>query len=72
VSVQRLSGGLSPAAGGDPRTFPQVWNATATVIDGVVSEAVRSADVRTVVALTQAEYDDIAVPDSETLYVITD
>jgi hypothetical protein len=29
VAVTRLSGGLSPADGGDPRTFPAIWNGTA-------------------------------------------
>jgi hypothetical protein len=72
MAVTRLSGGLTPGAAGDPRTFPQIWNATADVIDDVVDEAVRSEDVRSIVALTQAEYDAITVPDPETLYVITD
>jgi hypothetical protein len=66
MAVQRLAGGNTPANGGDPRTFPAIWNATADVID----EAVLSEDVRTVVVLTQAEYDAISVPDPETLYVI--
>jgi hypothetical protein len=100
VTVQRLSGGLTPGSAVDPRTFPAIWNAAADVIDGNTSnvaslngdvfvlqddvgylqsdvaslqaEAVLSTDVRSIVALTQAEYDDIAVPDPETLYVITD
>jgi hypothetical protein len=29
MSIERLSGGLTPADGGDPRTFPAIWNATA-------------------------------------------
>jgi len=33
MAVQRLSGGNTPAAGGDPRTFPQIWNATADYIE---------------------------------------
>jgi hypothetical protein len=68
MAITRLTGGLTPANGADPRTFPAVWNAAADVID----EAVLSDDVRTIVALTQAEYDAISVPDPETLYVITD
>jgi len=35
MSVTRLSGGLVPADGSDPRTFPSIWNATADVIDQV-------------------------------------
>jgi hypothetical protein len=29
MSVTRLSGGVTPADGGDPRTFPAIWNGTA-------------------------------------------
>lgn len=45
--------------------------------DGTVSipsldGTVRSETVTTIESLTQAEYDNIAVPDPATLYVITD
>jgi hypothetical protein len=33
MSVTRLTGGLTPADGGDPRTFPAIWNATADYIE---------------------------------------
>jgi hypothetical protein len=33
MSVTRLTGGLTPGAGGDPRTFPAIWNATADYIE---------------------------------------
>ena len=33
MTVTRLTGGLAPGDGGDPRTFPAIWNATADVID---------------------------------------
>jgi hypothetical protein len=33
VTVTRLSGGLTPGVGGDPRTFPAIWNATADTIE---------------------------------------
>lgn len=36
--VTRLSGGLTPADGSDPRTFPTIWNATATEIETVQSD----------------------------------
>jgi hypothetical protein len=29
MAVQRLAGGNTPANGGDPRTFPAIWNGTA-------------------------------------------
>jgi len=31
--VTRLSGGLTPADGADPRTFPAIWNDTADVVE---------------------------------------
>lgn len=33
MAVTRLSGGLTPADGADPRTFPAIWNATADDIE---------------------------------------
>jgi hypothetical protein len=33
TTVTRLVGGVSPADAGDPRTFPQIWNATADLIE---------------------------------------
>jgi hypothetical protein len=36
--VTRLIGGLSPANGADPRTFPLIWNATADVIEQTESD----------------------------------
>ena len=34
--VTRLSGGLTPADGADPRTFPAIWNSAADEIDAKV------------------------------------
>jgi len=48
----------------DPITSPLVDLATLTDVPAGTVDAV--------VALTQAEYDDISVPDSDTIYVITD
>jgi hypothetical protein len=36
--VTRLSGGLTPADGADPRTFPAIWNVTAVDIETAQSE----------------------------------
>jgi hypothetical protein len=36
--VTRLSGGLTPANGSDPRTFPAIWNATAEDIETAQSD----------------------------------
>jgi len=33
ISLTRLSGGNTPADGSDPRTFPAIWNASATAIE---------------------------------------
>ena len=33
MSITRLSGGLTPADGSDPRTFPAIWNATADSVE---------------------------------------
>lgn len=30
MAITRLSGGLAPGNGADPRTFPAIWNQTAT------------------------------------------
>ena len=38
MAVTRLSGGLSPADGSDPRTFPAIWNATATDIEAAEAD----------------------------------
>lgn len=38
--VTRLSGGLTPADGADPRTFPAIWNSTATDIESLQSSSV--------------------------------
>lgn len=38
--VTRLAGGLTPADGADPRTFPAIWNNTATSIESLQSSSV--------------------------------
>jgi len=38
ISLTRLSGGNTPADGSDPRTFPAIWNASATAIEGALAE----------------------------------
>ena len=39
VDITRLTGGNTPANGGDPRTFPAIWNATATSLESALAEA---------------------------------
>jgi hypothetical protein len=36
MAIQRLSGGLTPGDGDDPRTFPAIWNDTADLLDDAV------------------------------------
>jgi len=38
ISITNLSGGNTPADGSDPRTFPAIWNATATDLEGVAAD----------------------------------
>lgn len=33
ISITRLSGGNTPADGSDPRTFPAIWNSTASALE---------------------------------------
>jgi hypothetical protein len=35
ISITTLSGGNTPADGSDPRTFPAIWNATASDLEGL-------------------------------------
>ena len=35
IAITRLSGGNTPADGSDPRTFPAIWNTTATAIEAL-------------------------------------
>jgi hypothetical protein len=36
MAITRLSGGVTPGDGADPRTFPAIWNATADVLDDAI------------------------------------
>ena len=38
ITIDRLSGGNTPADGSDPRTFPAIWNATAAILEANVGE----------------------------------
>jgi hypothetical protein len=65
MAVTRLSGGLTPANGSDPRTFPAIWNATADDIEQLQSDlsGLEIDDLADVVIVTPADgqvltYDD--------------
>ena len=45
ISLTRLSGGNTPADGSDPRTFPAIWNASATAIEGALADTGASVTV---------------------------
>jgi hypothetical protein len=47
--VTRLSGGLTPADGADPRTFPAIWNATANTIEAAQASIVSQGNAITAV-----------------------
>ena len=48
ISITTLSGGNTPADGSDPRTFPAIWNATATALEGVADDLdTAEADIAT-------------------------
>jgi hypothetical protein len=38
ISLTRLSGGITPANGSDPRTFPAIWNTSSTAIEAVAAD----------------------------------
>jgi hypothetical protein len=40
MAVTRLTGGLTPGDGADPRTFPAIWNATADDIEQAEADIV--------------------------------
>jgi hypothetical protein len=60
--VTRLSGGLTPADGSDPRTFPAIWNSTATQIEAAQSSIVSQGTAITGLesSLSSLEIDDLA------------
>lgn len=41
MSITRLSGGLTPADGADPRTFPTIFNSAADAIEALQSDVQR-------------------------------
>jgi len=45
ISIDRLSGGNTPADGSDPRTFPAIWNATAALLEANVGAGGASVTV---------------------------
>jgi hypothetical protein len=56
VAIDRLSGGLTPKDGADPRTFPTIWNETADEIERIDGD-VTAVEGR----VTTAEGDIVAV-----------
>ena len=52
ITITRLSGGNTPADGSDPRTFPAIWNATATSLEGIAIN-----DISDVVITSQSSGD---------------
>jgi len=64
--VTRLSGGLTPADGADPRTFPAIWNATATDIETAQSDITTlQSDVTTAQSDITTAQSDITTAQSD-------
>ena len=57
ISLTRLSGGNTPADGSDPRTFPAIWNASATAIEGALADTGASVTVSETAPVSPAEGD---------------
>ena len=61
--VTRLSGGITPADGEDPRTFPSIWNATADTIESqgtAISGAESDIDtLQSDVTAAESDIDDL-------------
>jgi hypothetical protein len=62
MAVTRLSGGLTPANGSDPRTFPAIWNATATDIEAAETDI---AAIKANNWVTTARINNLAVTDAK-------
>jgi hypothetical protein len=64
MSVTRLIGGITPADGADPRTFPVIWNATANLIEANESALDEKAPLLLEEVVKSASYtlelDDVA------------
>ena len=57
ISLTRLSGGNTPADGSDPRTFPAIWNASATAIEGALADTGASVTVSETAPVSPTEGD---------------
>jgi hypothetical protein len=62
MAVTRLSGGLTPANGSDPRTFPAIWNATATDIEAAETDI---AAIKANNWVTTARINNLAVTEAK-------
>jgi hypothetical protein len=65
ISITNLSGGNTPADGSDPRTFPAIWNATATALEGVADDL----DTAEAAILTKATVVNTDADPGKTFYV---
>lgn len=65
ISITNLSGGNTPADGSDPRTFPAIWNATATALEGVADDL----DTAEAAILTKATMINTDGDPGKTIYV---
>jgi hypothetical protein len=67
MAVTRLSGGLTPANGSDPRTFPAIWNATADDIEQAETDiATLQGDVSAIEAWDLDDINDVVITSATT------
>jgi hypothetical protein len=57
LAITRLSGGNTPASGSDPRTYPAIWNATATALEALELDDLTGVIITTPGAGQVLQYD---------------
>ena len=76
ISITTLSGGNTPADGSDPRTFPAIWNATASDLEGVAADLdTAEAAIAGKANIVNTDSDDgktiyVGTVDPDTLYTL--
>jgi hypothetical protein len=69
MSITRLIGGLTPADGSDPRTFPVIWNTTADLIESIENDVDDRAPLLLTESVKTANY-TLALADIATVVAV--
>jgi len=69
MPITRLTGGVSPADPADPRTFPDIWNSAANVIDGLAAD-IATLDTDDVAEASNLYYTDARADARAILFAI--